>query len=214
MNRAMLAIGAAVVLAAGVILWLMLRDDNRATPSTPSTTTQQTPEPVVRPPAADRIPAPNTPVVTDSDEPRSAQAEAEQPREYTVGGIEVRDHRTGNHPPMDLPLNIHPPTTHRVAAALVHELSSKIQGVMKECTANLPPEARGTKPRLEGVVWIAIKDKQARVTEATMQLRDVVGDAVEPTKTCIQEKSVGITTPAANEPDLEKYSISVTYALL
>jgi hypothetical protein len=209
MNRVLLAIGAAAVVAMVVVLWLLLRSDSGA-----SANTQKT--------GANEAPPNNTasrPTVTPSIEPRgSAQAGTgngiDEPSTYAVGDVEVRDHRTGNHAPIDLPPNVHTPDTHRISSKIVNDLSLQIQAVLKQCAVEIPPEARGEKPRLEGTIYIAIKGEQAKITDAAVQLRNVVGASVEPTKQCIQQKSVGITAAATGEPETEKYTISVSFAVL
>jgi hypothetical protein len=212
MNRVLLAIGAAAVAAMIVVLWLALRTDSGASASTQKSGANE--------PATPGSSAPDRsarPTVTPSVEPRgSGQAGTgtDEPTTYAVGDVEVRDHRTGNHAPIDLPPNVHPADTHRISSKIVNDLSLQIQAVMKQCAVEIPPEARGDKPRLEGTIFIAIKGEQAKITDAAMQLRNVVGASVEPTKQCIMQKSVGITATATGEPETEKYTISVSFALL
>ena len=100
------------------------------------------------------------------------------------------------------------------APTLTGEISTKIQAVMHECVAAMPADARGAKPRLEGTIQIAIKDQQARITQSAVQLRDVTGSSADTTKQCIEQKSMGLTAAAPDEPDLESYSISITFALM
>jgi hypothetical protein len=85
--------------------------------------------------------------------------------------------------------------------------------IVRECAASVPPEARGVKPRVEGQVVIAIKNQQVQVSNATVDLTDVVGAPVEATKQCIQQKTLGITAPAGDEADLENYPIRISFSL-
>ena len=98
-------------------------------------------------------------------------------------------------------------------STLTHEVARKLEGVMKDCVASLPKEARGDKPRLEGQVMLAIKDKKLTVTKSLMQLRDVSGEAVEPTKQCIEAKALGVENPAADQADLDNYSFNISFAI-
>jgi hypothetical protein len=77
----------------------------------------------------------------------------------------------------------------------------------------VPPEARGATSRLEGQVLIAIKNQQATVTGATYQARDVASAAQGPIKQCMEQKSVGVTTPSGEEPDVEGYGIVLSLRL-
>ncbi|HEU0034933.1 MAG TPA: hypothetical protein VFQ53_30115 [Kofleriaceae bacterium] len=218
-RRVLLGLGAIAVLAAAVVLYLKLRsggDDATATPagtrSDPVVQEGSAPSPRAAPPIVADPKRPSAPVVSST--PREPGSASEPVDDYTVGGVRIRDHRAGEHARVDLPPNIHAPDSRRVTPNLTADLSAKLQAVMHECAANVPREARGEKPRLEGTIFIAIKDHVARVTEAAMQLRDVVGAAVDPTKQCIEQKAVGLTASAPEEADLDRYSISITFALL
>jgi hypothetical protein len=207
MNR-LLVVGALVVLAGGIFLWLAMREDNAAKGASPSASPTEDTKKKDRQANRDRPATPDQPSggVTVRDVPS-------QPREYTVDGVRIRDHRKGSHAPVDLPPNIHPPDTRRIASTVTHGVITQMTGVVKECAAGLPADARGAKPRVEGTVFLGIKDKQARTNEAKVQLRDVVAGAwIDTIKSCIESKSIGLTT-AADEADLERYSITVSFAL-
>jgi hypothetical protein len=216
-RRVLLAIAAVAVLAAAVILYLKLRDTSGAAAepvaSTPTPTPVPTPVAPLPSAVATRDPArPAAPIVTPGAE-RGTGSPDDTVQEVTINGVRIRDHRKGDHPPVDLPPNIHAPDTRKISPVLTNDISQKLQAVMSECAANVPSEARGARPRLEGTISIAIKDHQAHVTQSTMQLRDVVGASVDPTKQCIEQKSLGITTPAGDETDVASYSISIAFAL-
>jgi hypothetical protein len=202
-----LAIGGVIVVGLGVVLWLALKKDLSA--DTASTEPQGS--------AAVAQPRPSAPTVTSGAAgeriPLPQPAPGEHPKEYVVGDIRVRDHRPGNHAPLDIPPNVHPIEGPVIPSTLTHEVSQKVRSVVMECTASLPKDARGVKPRVEGQVLIAIKDHKVTITSSTMQLRDVTGDAVEPTKQCIESKSTGIENSAPDVSDIEKYSINVSYAI-
>jgi hypothetical protein len=206
-RRVVLAIFALAVLAAAVILYLKLRDDD-ASAGTPGSTGSS--------PAADDEPkAPATrPTLAPANRDTAVASSDGSAGEVTINGVRIRDHRTGDHPPVDLPPNVHAPKSHRVAPTLTADISTKIQAVMHECVTAMPADARGAKPRLDGTIQIAIKDQQARITQSAVQLRDVVGSSADTTKQCIEQKSLGLTAPATDEPDLESYSISITFALM
>jgi hypothetical protein len=207
-RRVLLAFGGAAVLAATVILYIAL-----TTTDDVAARSGGTGDPVARPTPAGDPARPALPRATGSDVPTQVADTTDAPREYMIDGVKVRDHRKGDHAPVDLPRNIHPPGTRKVASTLTHDLSQKLQAALAECATKIPPEARGIKPRLEGTVFIAIKDARAQITDATVQLRGVQGETVAAAKQCMEQKSVGIGTPAPGEADLERYSISLSFAL-
>lgn len=213
-RRVLLAIASVAVLAAALVLYFKLRTDPAAATNSPRATIPTDPT-VPTPPPAGTSPRgrASAPVVTTGSTERETPTGDGSAKEVTINGVKIRDHRSGNRPPIDLPPNIHAPDSRKVSPTLTADFSEKLQAVMSECAASVPTEARGLKPRLEGTILIAIKDHQARITQSTMQLRDVEGASVAPTKQCIEEKSLGLTTHAGDERDLENYSISITFAL-
>jgi len=210
--RKALVIGGLVVVALVAALWLALKKDlaEESQASTESSTPAG--EVAVAPPSrGDR------PTVTQStvgevpalpEPPPGAN-----PRDYVVGDIRVRDHRAGNRELLDIPPNVHPAEGRKIPSTLTHEISQKVKDVMMQCVANLPREARGEKPRLEGQISIAIKDKQLSVTKSTMHLRNMSGESVEPAKQCIEQKSIGLVNPAPDQDDLDDYTINLSFAI-
>lgn len=209
MNRALLVVAALVVLGGAIGLWLMMRapDDAQARARGAAGSGAEVATPTVR--------EPSTPgsTVTPSLSRDPGQAAETPTSEYVVGDTRVRDHRGGEHKPIDVPPNAHPPDTRQVSSGLTTELSTKLQAVMSECVAQIPKEARGPKPRLEGQVMIAIKDHQVAVSKSLMVMRDVTGEAVAPAIQCIEQKSLTITNAAPDEGDVDNYSINVSFAV-
>ena len=215
MNRTLLALGGGLLLVAGLVLWILLRRDEPRADATPVA------QPTPATPAADQrtargeSPHADHPTVTATTTTGTPTTNDQgEVKEYEINGVKIRDHRKGDHPPPDLPPNLHPLEGRHLPVALTTAISNKLQVVLKECAADVPVEARGAKPRLEGTIFVAIKDHSLRITQTTAQLRDVVGASVEPTKRCFEEKSVGLATPAPDQDDLDSYSIAITYALL
>lgn len=203
-----LAIIGVVVLAAlaGLVLWLRSGDGSRAAAvATAGSADVAPPTPTVRVPATPTV-APSLPRDPSGD------PAVEAPREYAVGDRIVRDHRKGGQGPVDLPPSVHPPDGRKIQSSLTSELAQKVKAVMNTCAAAIPPEARGEKPRMEGQIVIAIKDQQVTITRATVQLRNVVGAAVDATKQCIEQQALGITHPT-DEADVDSYDITLSFAL-
>ena len=209
MRSALLIGGLVIVLGGAVGIWLLMRGDSKADAQTGS----YEPHATVVTPAQ---PAPSMPSVTagSAEHPALPQpAPGENPRDYVVGDIRVRDHRAGDNAPLDIPPNVHPAEGRSLPSTLTHEVAQKVKAVMMECVASLPKDARGDHPRLEGQVMLAIKANKITVTKSTMQLRNVSGESVEPTKQCIESKTVGIENAAPDQADLDEYPFNISFAI-
>jgi hypothetical protein len=194
-----------IVLAAvaGVAIWLTRRGDDAPPPPPP----QPAPQPVERPHTTTVIPQlPDQPRLTSDDAGVTS---------YTIDGIPVRDHRTGAGAgqPLDLPPNLHAPNTRQIPPTLTADVSKQVRGVLADCARLLPAASRGPKPRVDGEVIISIKSGVLSIDRAMMQLRDVVGDP-EPMKQCMEQKTVGLTTAAADQADLQNYSIHLSLVVV
>jgi hypothetical protein len=208
--RKLLVIGGVVLVALVVALWhLHAKDDGAAAQTSPSV---QGSAVVVA--TGSSAAAPTVTATSRGDHPAlPAPAPGDSPKDYVVGDIRVRDHRAGDSEPLDIPPNVHPAEGRVLPSTLTHEIGQKVKAVVMDCTASLPKDARGDRPRVEGQIEVAIKDKKMTITKATMQLRDVIGDAALPTKQCVEAKSVGLANAAPDQADLESYSINVTFAI-
>jgi hypothetical protein len=206
MKRALVAVAAVVIVIA---VYLMTRAHTRTehTASTAGSSAATTPgstdhRPVVTP----------TPQLPDNGAARLP--EQGSANEYVVGDVRVRDHRAGNKAPLDVPPNVHPPGARLIPSTLTQAVAQQVRGVLAECTKDIPREARGPHPRLEGQLIVTIKDHKMSVTKATMQLRDMPADSLDATRQCVEQHSVGLQADAANQDDLDNYSIGVTFAVL
>lgn len=207
MNRVLLV---AVVIALAVGAWLLFRRDKPTAPAqTGSADTSTTTTDPSTPSSPSSVP--HLPTVSDTAKPIPPAGSA---NEYMVGDVQIRDHRSGSNAKMDVPPNVHRPNTRELPSSLTADVAQKIRGVLADCAKDLPKEARGDHPRLEGTVFVAIKDHKLTVTSAAYQLRDVTGDAVDATKSCIEQKSVGLETTASDQDDIDNYSIGVTFAVM
>ncbi|HZJ62193.1 MAG TPA: hypothetical protein VFD36_01620 [Kofleriaceae bacterium] len=206
-----LALGAAAVVAAIVALYAALQGDTDNRTDAKDVRLQR----VAKITQADAGSAarPVAPTLANGSE---AQSERPHPpvTDYMVGGVRIRDHRSGDRTPSAMPSAIHPPEGRKIASQLTSDIAQKVRTVMTECAASLPAHARGAEPRLEGTIAIAIKDHLATVTRAAVQLREVRADAASAVERCIEQRSVGVATPAGDEADLEAYSITLAFRLL
>lgn len=203
-------IGVLLLGAVLAIAMFMGKDSGRSSSSSPSptnTTSQAGGGTTSNTPAPSLPPSGGSAVVL-------APTEGQNPRDYVVGDIRVHDHRSGDNKPLDIPPNVHPAEGPAIPSTLTHEIAQKVKAVMMTCAKdNLPQDARGEKPRLEGQISISIKDHKVTIQKSTMQLRDVNGPAVDAMKSCVETKSVGLENPAPDQADLEDYTINLTYAI-
>jgi len=198
MSRGALALGAGLVVAAGLGLYIMISASD---------------DPAGAPP-----PPPRDQKIADPDpgKPRNRPAlPAGSAAAVAVSGERnVRDHRTGELSQSELPpaspLAPSPPAGRQIDSHVTSDLSLNLQPALKECAANLAPEVFGKQSRIEGEIFVSIKDHQATVTAANFQLRDVA-EAARPVITqCLVQRAVGSTSPAGTEADVEGYRIAVS----
>lgn len=196
-----------VVVAAGATGWFLFNESEPAVA-----------EPTVAKPA-EKPAAGSSPAKTPKLDPSpDVTATAEQPakkelptREYYVDGKRIRDHRPEGTPPLDLPPVIRPPDARKMKAQSTGMITKAVRLVMRECVAQIPPDERtGEKPKMDAVVVVAVKNKTARVTKATIQLRDVRGSASDAAKSCIENNVLGVAE-GVDEADLESYDISTSF---
>jgi hypothetical protein len=211
MNRGYLALGAAVVLAAIIGLYVASRRGDDGEPQLASSDPKIAQADPGKSSSNGTRPAPSVTV------PPPGAGSTTVVNDYMIGDVHVRDHRTGDHAPLDVPPAIHAPGGRKVPSELVSDIAQKVRAVVAACAASLPiangPGGRGEKPRADGEIMIAIKNQLATVTSATIQLRDVEGATVESVKQCIEQKSIGIATASGDEPDLEGYAITTSFRL-
>lgn len=214
MTRATLVLGGAIVLAALVALYVVLRTDDPVQPAT-AVAASPAPEPVA-PPA----PAPATPRSVEATGGKlriargssSATAEAQS---AALGEPEVRDHRAPARserrtaappPPVALP-PIRAETGHQITGTLAEQ----IRPMLRQCTAGVAADAHGKQARIEGQLFVSITAGQATVSGASFELRDV-NDAAQPDdiKQCLTRQVTGLVAPAVGEPDVERYAINLS----
>lgn len=212
-----LIIAGVAVLAAGLLLLFIMKsgdDDAAAGAPSPAASGPGT-APVMRDRPRTTPDRPSSPQVAAVERtPRPADG-SDSPgyTETVINGVRVRDHRRDKTKPIDVTTGGRPPDARKIQPSLTADISNRMLPVVRECGAGVPPEARGPKPRVEGEVVIAIRNKQVHVTKAAVQLTDVVGASLEPTKQCLEQKLVGLTMPAGDEADLEDYTITLSYGL-
>lgn len=207
MNRGYLALGAALVVVVVIALYVALAASDDGEVATRSRDPKIAEVPRDRPTGS----IVRTPSASGTPE-RTADTSADAPKEYVIGGVRVRDHRKGEHVQMDVPPSIHPPGGRKLPSELTNAIAQQVRAAVNECAASVPAEARGDKPRVDGEIRIAIKDRQVRVTSATIQPRDITG-SVEQVKQCIEQRTVGIASPSGDEADIEGYSITLSIRL-
>lgn len=205
-----LIIAVVAVSASALLLWMIIRSGGNE--EAPAVVPEAKSGRSIRPPAAPGE-RPELPQVASTDGPRGPRPDREPATETIINGVRVRDHRKDRSQPIQLPERPRPESGRRIAPSLTRDLSDQLLPLVRQCATAVPPEARGPKPRVIGNVVIAIKNKQVQVSSATFALADVFGAPAEPTQQCIQQKALGITLPAPDEEDLEKYPVQVSLSL-
>jgi len=203
--KLLVALGALIV-AAGVALVLMMsRNGPDRAPESAKRAPPVTPSPVVaNDPSAPALPA---------TAPTTATAGSDGTKEYMVGGVKIRDHRGGDNKQIDLPPNPHPAESRELPSELTHDISQQIRRQMNACATAIPKDVRGTKPKLDGQLTVAIHDHKLTVTDMALQVRDVDGPSADALKQCVQDKSASYVSSAPDQPDLDNYGIAITFAL-
>lgn len=198
-----------VVVGAGAAGWFLFND-----PTPPPATIEPAPAPTKE--RTPMTPSNNAAPRIDPEakvEPTTEPAPPKErvTREYYVDGQLIRDHRPEGTPPMDLPPVIRPPDARRMSALSTSVITKSVRLVMRECVRSIPQEERtGDKPKMEAVIVVGVKDKTAKVTKATIQLRDVRGSATDAAKSCI-ENNVLKVTEGVDELDIESYDITTSF---
>jgi hypothetical protein len=213
MNRGYLALAGGLVLAAVIALYVLSRTGDDAAVERDSTGPKITEADPGKPGPRLRPLRPSEPAVPAVPDGAASGGRSGSPgRDYMIGGVHVRDHRSGEHPPVDLPPAIHPPHGRKIPSQLTYDVTQRLRGVVNECAASIPPGARGAKPGIDGEIMIAIKNQQATVTGAAFQLRDIAASDAA-VKDCVEQKAVGVAVASGDEPDVENYAITVSLRL-
>jgi hypothetical protein len=207
MNRRLVGVLAAAMLIAGVIIFLFVKN---TTSSASSGATTHTGSAVV---VATDPGTPNAPSLPGTSGQPSDPGSAQNPTDYVVGDIRVRDHRGGNNKPLDIPPNIHPAEHRELPSALTTALSHEVKLLFFACGADVPKDARGDKPKLEGQMTTAIKDHKLVVTGMVAQIRDVNAPYQDQLKACVEQKAVGTTVAANDQEDITDYGVQISFAL-
>jgi hypothetical protein len=210
MKRALLAV---VVVAIAIVVYLMMRT-HEGSSDTASTAGSNEPSGATANSTTDHRPSVTPAPSLPENNGAARLPERGSANEYVVGDVRVRDHRAGSNAPLDIPPNVHPPGARLIPSKLTSAVAQQVRGVLAECTKDIPREARGPHPRLEGQLIVTIKDHMMTVTDATMQLRDMPADSLDATRQCVEQHSVGLQAAAADQDDLDKYSIGVTFGVL
>jgi len=220
MNNRMLAVLGALAAVGVIVLYVFVKNAGSAPAADPD------PEPVARPTATSHDPStanggtsvgpaqPALPAGTGSGSGDvGSDGSGQYPKDYMIGDIRVRDHRTGNNKPLDLPTNIHPAEHRELPSTLTHDISQQVKKLVWQCGAEVPKDARGTKPRVDGQLTVSIKNHTLLLTNIVTQPRDIEGPSADALKQCVEQKSAGLTAVASDQEDITDYGIGITFAI-
>lgn len=212
-----LIIAVVAVAAAGLLLWMILRSGDEDPAASPQQTAAGPAAPsggrAAAGEAGERPSLPSTATPEQGRRRRGSGDEARTTTETIINGVRVRDHRRDRSKPIVLPSRPPPAHSRKIPPELTREISNRILPIVRECASQVPPEARGERPRVEGQVVIAIKSQQVQLSEATIEITGVVGAPLETAKQCIRDKALVVTVPAGEEADLADYPIRLSYTL-
>jgi hypothetical protein len=204
--KLIVALGALLVAAGVALVLLMSRNDGDA--AAPAKRAPA-PAPSTAPVAAGDPSAPTLP----STAPTTATTGSDGVKEYMVGGYKIRDHRAGENKQIDVPPNPHPAESRELPSELTHDISQQVRRQMNTCAAAIPKDVRGTKPKLDGQLTVAIHDHKLTMTDMALQVRDVDGPSADALKQCVVEKAASYVSSAPDQPDLDNYGIAITFAI-
>jgi hypothetical protein len=207
MKATLIAI-ASLVVVAGVALVLMMSSTDTATPTAPTKSKLATGSAGVGVAnTTTERPALPTP-------PPGLAAGSDGVKEYMVGDVKIRDHRSGSNVPRDIPPNPHPANARDLPAELTHAISQQVKNQIYACAAVVPKDVRGEKPKVIGQLNVAIKDHMLSITGMSLETRDITDEATATAlKQCTQEKSAGLTSPAKDQDDIAEYNIQLNFAI-
>jgi hypothetical protein len=205
--KLIVALGALIVVAGVALVLMMSHTDGDGTQAPAK---RATPTATPRVAAGDLTgPAPALPATA----PSGATTGSDGVKEYMVGGVKIRDHRAGDNKPIDLPPNPHPADARALPSELTHDISQQVRRQMNTCAAAVPKDARGTKPKLDGQLTVAIHDHKLTITDLALQVRDVDGPSADALKQCVVDKAASYVSSAPDQADLDNYGIAITFAV-
>lgn len=156
--------------------------------------------------SAEPPPATGAPRTSDPAAPRLA--DEDPPAEPAARGAEVRDHRSGERVPYTPRARIgETRTAPRLPPALVHAISKQLEAAMAECTAAIPADPQGNRPKLAGTVFVDVARDRLVVTEVVLRELDAT------VRSCIEGRWLGQSISAEGAADTTHYEISVVFAV-
>jgi hypothetical protein len=214
-----LVIAAVALTACALLLWMIMRsgdsgDGGDGGASAESSQPGATGDGTRTAARGDGARGPRLPQGSDGEQGRRRRNSADPSvTETIVNGVRVRDHRQDRSKP--IVLHDPPPSSRsrRIDAKVTAEVNDRLLPGVRECGAAVPPEARSDKPRVQGQVLLAVKDRRLSLTAATIEITGVVGASLEIAKQCIQQKALAVTVPQVDEEDLESYPLQISYTL-
>src|SRR4029077_10367390 len=138
------AAGAAIVVAAMIGLYVLLRTDRAPAPAPPR---QDLPEQRIADDGSGKARNRAVPVLRQDGSAAPGR---------TAGQPSTRDHRTAEHAAADPPPP-DPPAGRTINVQVTSDLSQVLRPALQECAANLAPGTAGDLSRIDGQVVIAIK---------------------------------------------------------
>jgi hypothetical protein len=216
MNRHVLLVAAALVAAAA--LALLFYATRGASDAGPVRTAGAEPEPAPEEAADPRETAATAsrPALPGTPEERATRSRLDtddgDPRLHIRSeGTIVRDHRPGAGPPSENEGTIRAPRkVRRIDSTVVLAVRREMHPIVQGCRDQFRDDFEADQGKLQSEVAVSIRDGQARVVDATIQL---VGVAEGRMDVCVHNEVLGIRIPAPDHQDLERHVLRFPFDL-
>jgi len=200
MSRAILAIGAVVVIGVGIALWIVVRSD--PSPATSSAATHVVTE---------------KPETTPAPAPALSEGSPKTPRMRNDGDVITHDHRTQARRSVDAeappPKQDPPAPAPDVPSRLTFDVTRGVKKAVEECGSFVPASERTGPARMRGTITVNVKSGVATIQGADLAVTGATGTAADQARQCVAQKSMGLQTAAADQADLESYAIEVSFLI-
>lgn len=203
------ALGGLLALAVAV-LYMLVGDSARSAPEPEAESGARV---VVHPTAERSRDTRSQQPVPNANPSGDAAARPTDYKDYTVGDVRIRDHRSGDAAPIDLPPNIHPPQSRQLPSSLTADIGQQVRRVVRECAKEIPLDVRGPKPQFEAQLTVAIADRKLSILEVVSQVRDVEGPAAGAMRDCVARSASSISAGASEEADIASYGLRFAFII-
>jgi hypothetical protein len=129
--------------------------------------------------------------------------------------VVTHDHRTGSATPDPDLAEPHAADKRDrdLPSQLTFDVSRGLKVAVEQCASLIPAGERTGPTRVTGSIDVAIRDQVATIHGVDVAITGSTGPSAEAAKQCIAQKSLGLQSPAADQANLEHYSIEVSFRM-